>query len=495
MSVYTHSPLLVTDTVSGIRVAKEVVEAMNVSLENNDESIDKLMPMSMFRYLNPKKDTRCCLCHKAGMRIREGNLLVFRKGTRQMLVHTNCAENSPEVEVFEGQWKSVFTTVNRSRTFECTLCSLTGASIGCAHPNCNRCYHFSCGEDTGWRFEVDGKEFYCDLHRTFQKDRSESVRVSIRYFQSKCKKDLVCALCDEPGDTAVAGDLLAFQCRVMGNDNLVLVHENCLRNTSIIDIGEEKMSHLDKEFRNVFTAVDRARSNKCPVCMKSGASVLCGDSTCTQCFHVPCAAATGWKFDQQGLKFHCTDHRNKFAQSYSDTGPIALLDKKPSLPNGKPGDTDGTNHNGKCDLEYATDDDDSEVPEVTMSIFKELTEETAWMPADIPLTPHPVRRRDSRWVPKLVRLARRSLRDRWNVDLFATCLDGSLDRVLTIAAATTTANPVDPLEEGDIVRAINGVKVGSKELHTLGKVVAFLGREVELILDIHRRQNQENPWI
>ena len=176
--------------VSGIRVAKEVVEAMHLSLDNNDDSLDKLMPMSMFRYLNPKRDIRCCLCHKSGMRIREGNLLVYRKGSRQVLVHTNCAEYSPEVEVFEGQWKDVFTAVNRSRDAECILCKLRGATIGCSYRNCDRCYHFSCGEDTGWRFATDGKEFYCDLHRSVQRSGSESFRVSMTYFQSKSKSKI-----------------------------------------------------------------------------------------------------------------------------------------------------------------------------------------------------------------------------------------------------------------------------------------------------------------
>ena len=483
-------------TVSGIRVAKEVVEAMNVSLDNNDDSIDKLMPMAMFRYLNPKRDIRCCLCHKSGMRIREGNLLVYRKGSRQVLVHTNCAEYSPEVEVFEGQWKDVFTAVNRSRNSECFLCKLTGATIGCAYRNCDRCYHFSCGEDTGWRFATDGKEFYCDLHRSVQTSGSESSRVSLTYFQSKSKNCVACALCDKDDDT-VAGELLAFQRYQQGKEELIIVHEKCLRNTSIMDVGEEKMSHLDKEFRNVFAVVDRSRTNECPACMKMCASVLCADAACVQCFHVPCAEATGWKFDKQGTKFRCAAHRNESMQtSYlSNDGQnksvaSAIPEVKVEVACLEKNDNEA---NGVIALLDGVDDDASEVLELTISSVDQPNEEIAWIPSEIPRALRTARRRGSRWVPMLVRLARKSVQDRWSLELFATCLEGSQARILTVAA--TVYCPVDPLEEGDIVRAINGVKVGSTELSTLGKVFAFLRREVELVLEIHRQRKQDNPWV
>ena len=495
-----------------MRAAKEVVESMHVTLDN-DESYDKLMPMPMFRFLNPKKDIRCCLCHKPGMRIREGNLLAFRKGTRHVLVHTNCAENSPEVEVFEGQWKDVFTTVNRSRNFECVLCNQIGASIGCAYKNCDRCYHFSCGEDTGWRFEMDGKEFYCDLHRTIQK--AESFRVSMQYFHSKRKNVAACELCGSSESDDTSGELLAFMRRVMGPEELAVVHENCIRYTSIIDVGEEKMSGIDKEFRNVFTAIERARTHVCSSCGKPGASVQCSGPSCQQCVHVVCAEKSGWNFDKQESKFRCIGHRDGFSEPMarqteaegSDTGmhpPLLSAEASSSTGNHSAakksgGDaSNGERVSGKTSDEIHgddDDDDDSDFPELTLSMLDESEEgETAVLPSDIPLAPRAVRRRDdSRWISRLVRVSRKSAQDLWNIDLYATCLEGSVSRVLTVAR--TVPDPVDQLEEGDIVRAINGKKVGSGELDSLSKVFSFLRGEVEVLLEIQRLRGQDNPWI
>lgn len=480
---------------------------MNVSIESNDDGFDKLMPMSMFRYLNPKRDIRCCLCHKAGMRIREGNLLAFRKGTRQVLVHTNCAENSPEVEVFEGQWKDVFTTVNRSRNFECVLCNQTGATIGCAHSSCDRCYHFSCGEDTGWRFEMDGKEFYCDLHRTVQRSGNESsFRVSMTYFQSKSKKEAACALCGIASDSAEsAGELLAFQRRLLGEEELTVVHRNCIRNTSIIDIGEEKMSGIDHEYRNVFTAIDRARGYKCCSCMRPGASALCSEPSCSQCFHFLCAQDSGWNFKKRGAKFCCAKHREESFESEPQPGKGGAVSSLPSVQHKFSDGKDSTayeNATGSFSQGVTTviggavdteDDEDSDVPDCTVCMLDENNEETALMPSDITLAVGPTRGRDSLWIPMLVRITRKSIQDRWNVELFATCLEGSLARYLTVVS--TVPNPVVQLEEGDIVRVINGVKVGSKELNLLSKVFSFLSKEVDVCLEIDRLRRQENPWI
>jgi hypothetical protein len=57
---------------------------MIVNLSIDDEC-DRLIPMSMFRYMNPKRDVRCCVCHRPGTTIREGKLLAFKKGSRQIL--------------------------------------------------------------------------------------------------------------------------------------------------------------------------------------------------------------------------------------------------------------------------------------------------------------------------------------------------------------------------------------------------------------------------
>lgn len=50
-----------------------------------DEDWDRLIPLSMFRYMHPKRDVLCCMCHRSGTTIREGKLLAFKKGSRQIL--------------------------------------------------------------------------------------------------------------------------------------------------------------------------------------------------------------------------------------------------------------------------------------------------------------------------------------------------------------------------------------------------------------------------
>jgi hypothetical protein len=71
--------------VSGTRAAKEVADSMIISVNNEGPDYDRLIPMSMFRYLNPKRECRCCFCHQAGTTVREGKLLAFKKGSRQIL--------------------------------------------------------------------------------------------------------------------------------------------------------------------------------------------------------------------------------------------------------------------------------------------------------------------------------------------------------------------------------------------------------------------------
>jgi len=148
---------------SGIRAAEEVLKAMTLHFE--DEEIDRMIPMSIFRHMNPESVLECGFCHLVGDRAYEGPLLAFRKGSRQVLVHNSCAESSPEVEINDGKWKNVLKAVNRCVSIECVVCSENGASIGCNAEGCYRSYHFRCAEQTGWSFQSDGKEYLCKDHR------------------------------------------------------------------------------------------------------------------------------------------------------------------------------------------------------------------------------------------------------------------------------------------------------------------------------------------
>jgi hypothetical protein len=186
-------------SLSGLRAAEEIVST--ICFKNEDRSgFEKMLPMAIFRKNNPSAKLQCSLCHLFGSRVREGSLLALQKGARQVLVHNNCGENSPEVEVRDGKWKDVIKAVNRGKQIKCCMCGLVGATIGCTDANCFRCFHFSCGEDTGWRFERDGKEYFCDLHRSYV-DQEENAcdLVSLKFYQSKRPdgEALRCCFCGE----------------------------------------------------------------------------------------------------------------------------------------------------------------------------------------------------------------------------------------------------------------------------------------------------------
>ena len=87
---------------SGIRAAKEVLSTMKCSsgsTARESKDVDRIIPVSLFRHNNPNAPLRCSFCHKIGSQVREGSLLAFKRGAREVLAHDNCAEYSPEVEV------------------------------------------------------------------------------------------------------------------------------------------------------------------------------------------------------------------------------------------------------------------------------------------------------------------------------------------------------------------------------------------------------------
>ena len=296
---------------SGMRAAKEVVATIQFKLDE-DKDMDRNIPVALFRYNNPSTDLRCNLCNKVGGQIREGSLLAFKRGARQVLVHNNCAEYSPEVEVVDSKWKNVIRAVNRGKLLHCSLCRQPGATIGCTADSCYRVFHFSCSEDAGWRFERDGKIFYCDLHRKMSDDYTVHCdRISMDFYLTKnpSSSSLFCRLCGSPEIGSDCGQLLAFQ---FGRRH-VLVHENCIKYTSICDTAEIEESRMGHEYKNIFFAIDNARN--CAGCSAAGATIKCVKPGCEKVFHLPCAEKSNWNFDKRGKKFRCMDHRKK----HSDT--------------------------------------------------------------------------------------------------------------------------------------------------------------------------------
>ena len=97
-----------------------------------------------------------------------------------------------------------------------------------------------------------------------------------------------------------------------------------------------------------------------------------------------------------------------------------------------------------------------------------------------------------RSVLRLGRISRNSIRDRWNVEFYATCIDNSNDRILTVAS--TIPDPFDQFNEGDVVKSVNGIRIGSANLDTLQKFYVFINQQVEVLLEVRRILDSSSPW-
>jgi monoamine oxidase len=315
---------------SGLRAAEEVLST--ICLKNEDTSgFEKILPMAIFRKNNPTAKLQCSLCHLFGSRVREGSLFALQKGARQVLVHNNCGENSPEVEVRDGKWKDVIKAVNRGKQITCCMCGMVGATIGCTNANCYRCFHFSCAENTGWRFERDGKVYFCDNHRNYESlDENACDRVSLEFYKSKRPNgdNVRCSFCHESEKTSRCGKMLAFSQAA----HLMAVHDFCARYTNTLETLEDHTNTNDVDFRNLFEIKKRAKS--CKACGRDGATVVCSDISCDSHFHFVCAEDyEHWNFVKRDSHFKCRIHqgRSKSLNALTTTSDAAT-ETKVSLP-------------------------------------------------------------------------------------------------------------------------------------------------------------------
>ncbi len=489
---------------SGIRAAQEVISALKGN-NTDDRDIDKVIPLALFRHMNPSTPMQCNLCNRHGSHVREGTLLAFKRGARQVLVHNNCAEFSPEVEVVESKWKNVIRAVNRGKAFSCVLCSLTGATIGCASENCYRMYHFSCAEDSGWRFDRDGKHFFCDLHsiKAFTDLTTDCDRVSIPYFLAKnpglAPAKIACSLCRMPDDT-VFGQMLAFE---NGKKQILCVHEKCIKFTNLVDTSEREESRMGHEYNNVFQAVEDARI--CSICKTPGASIRCSQPNCDQIFHFHCGLNSGWKFEKNRM-FLCKPHRITDAKTKTMTS--AIDDDKAH--NDQRSNSNGSGlifkHNllsrfgatanngfrmdvpGNLDIGGTAEPDPGhDSPEKTRPEDSASDSENSFHVEngqgleimDISLS------HEISGPKQLVRLERQSRDELWNLSLKVGAADGR--KVVSVASAPASAMDPFALQANDVIVSINGSKVGSDGLKTLRDVLFYLKQEVDLMLQVIRR--------
>jgi hypothetical protein len=233
----------------------------------------------------------------------------------------------------------------------------------------------------------------------------------------------------------------------------------------------------------VFATVDRSRYSKCVICCRVGATVLCSSALCGQCYHFSCASKLGWNFEES-TTFLCPNHNDADlsvdALVRSDVLESKSENNGDDIPNPtKSAEIDGGNV-------VAIDSSDDEL-EIQASRNVPLTKQGSMpFPITIPLAPPMINSKGmcNRSVLRLGRISRESTRDRWNVEFYATCVDNSSARILTIA--TARHDPIDHFEEGDIVKSVNGIRVGSMNMDTLQKFFSYINHQVEVLLEVRR---------
>eukprot|EP00980_Cylindrotheca_fusiformis_P024445 scaffold11924_cov118-Cylindrotheca_fusiformis.AAC.6 len=467
---------------SGMRAAEEVLSTLQFK-SSSEKDMDRILPEPLFRHKNPTTPLQCSLCHKHGGQVREGRLVSFKRGARQVLVHNNCAENCPEVEVVDSKWKHVIKAVNRGKALTCTMCKMNGATIGCTSDNCFRIFHFSCAEDTGWRFDRDSKVFYCDLHRSgLSEARDQNDRISISFFLSKNPaSSLICSFCR--ATTGKDDDLIAYQ----SGFRQMCVHERCIKYTTIVDTSEVEHSRMGKEYRNVFRALEVSQA--CRHCGDHGATVVCADPACGLAYHVCCAESSGWNFQKRGKSFFCTAHRdqasrakreNEMPKDKMDPDSKGLVSHNLLAQFGAKLGGDHVNIASNLDIGGTkaplVDSRDGGSEEGSLS-SEDTMEESDHLAMKAALSPDVAGEKLS------VQVDRASTSEPWDLSL---CIDSrDMLNYLVVAVSSDKGKP-HGLQPGDVIVSINGTNVGSEGLYSLHEVLHHLQREVSLIVEVIR---------
>lgn len=361
----------------------------------------------------------------------------------------------------------------------CTMCGKSGATIGCTHHNCFRVYHFSCSEDTGWRFDRDSKVFYCDLHRKASSfSKTENDRISLKFFLTKNPStSLFCSFCHSEDDGAT---LLAYQQRT----RQICAHEKCIKYTTIIDTSEIESSRMGHEYRNVFQALQI--SKRCMKCSLPGATVVCTDPSCRYTLHVNCCQESGWNFEKQGKAYLCQMHRgdkkvNSTANNTNKTSPgntavqhnllslFGATKNRVNIPSnlGMGGSiapvvtTEVTKESGDDNSESSISIDSSEEDTSSELLDATLSSDLAGNNCN-------------------VRVERASETEKWNLSLAVEKIGQS--NCLVVALSKSSG-----LQKDDVILSINGAKVGSVQLKTLRDVLSGLQKELVLMIEVLRK--------
>jgi hypothetical protein len=295
--------------ISGLKAAQEIFQNIykGPRLGNKAQKHDREIPLNLYRSLYPRNPIKCTLCGKSDE--SSGYLIAFCHNQQYYLVHTKCAEYSPEVEYRKGQWRHVIRAIKRGRQLKCHRCNHSGATVGCGVAVCKRVYHIPCC--TQWNFSLS-KEFFCAEHNASvstqpaisdQQLPSEKP-VSLQYFQNKNPGSrLVCALCSNKnaGDACQLGHFVIFERKKDVEPEYIVYHKNCLLFSDVT--GTQSTS--EEKIPSVFDVFHR--SKRCSHCNDDGASIRCSANCCFRYYHFPCCHEIGW-LDLTGKSFLCPSH-------------------------------------------------------------------------------------------------------------------------------------------------------------------------------------------
>jgi hypothetical protein len=103
---------------------------------------------------------------------------------------------------------------------------------------CYTAAHFcTSGEDTGWRFEKDGKEFFCSSHR---KEFDTSRQVSLGHFVSHMGSDLRCVLCGQgQGPDSMRAFIVPGSVAGSSGSSMIALHSLCAKYTNVVVLEDD----------------------------------------------------------------------------------------------------------------------------------------------------------------------------------------------------------------------------------------------------------------
>ncbi len=327
-------------------------------------------------------------------------------------------------------------------------------------------------------------------------------------------KQAICHLCQMP-ENEVHGKLLAFQ----QSGQMCCIHLNCVKYTTIVRTIEAQHSRMLHEFQNVFDILKHSKT--CSVCNKSGASIRCTKQGCNEVFHYHCAITKlGSDFRGKGKKkFQCgcyqgsipikndaivaneksekvgelTFHHDLFAQfggavkgpKVDVPGNLDINGAATRSPQTQDSPQRAENSSSAFVDDFDSSNESSDEDDDSFGIDEDDGQSLEVM--DFPLS------RDLPGPKHVVSMKRASRSDLWNVSFQVMKINDSI--VVMVAPSSSSRNEgteksedASLLQAKDIIVSINGSRVGSDGLKTLRGILFRLKQEVDLKLEVIRRE-------